>query len=44
MISKISPKEILADILENISGDIDNIEEKYLSQLLAKPQLKQIHI
>ena len=27
LLSKISPKEILADILENISGDIDNIED-----------------
>ena len=30
LISKVSPKEILADILEHISGDIDNIEEQIL--------------
>ena len=28
MIAKVNPKEILADILENINGDIDNLEEK----------------
>ena len=27
LLSKISPKEILADILENMHGDLDNIEE-----------------
>ena len=30
LISKVAPKEILADILEHISGDIDNIEEQIL--------------
>lgn len=40
MISKISPKEILADILENISGDIDNIEEKILITTSCKAAVK----
>ena len=30
LLAKVSPKEILADILENIEGDIDNLEEKIL--------------
>ena len=30
LLSKVNPKEILADILENIEGDIDNLEEKIL--------------
>lgn len=40
MISKVSPKEILADILENISGDIDNIEEKILITTSCKAAVK----
>ena len=37
---KVSPKEILADILENISGDIDNIEEKILITTSCKAAVK----
>ena len=40
MLAKISPKEILADILENISGDIDNIEEKILISISCKAAVK----
>lgn len=40
LISKVSPKEILADILENISGDIDNIEEKILITTSCKAAVK----
>lgn len=40
MISKVSPKEILADILENISGDINNIEEKILITTSCKAAVK----
>lgn len=40
MISKVSPKEILADILENISGDIDNLEEKILITTSCKAAVK----
>ena len=40
MISKLSPKEILADILENISGDINNIEERILITTSCKAAVK----
>lgn len=40
ILSKISPKDILADILENISGDIDNIEEKILITTSCKAAVK----
>ena len=40
LISKISPKEILADILENISGNIDNIEESILITTACKAAVK----
>ena len=40
LLSKISPKEILADILENISGDIDNIEEQILITTSCKAAVK----
>lgn len=40
LISKFSPKEILSDILENISGDIDNIEEKILITTSCKAAVK----
>lgn len=40
LISKISPKEILSDILENISGDIDNIEEQILITTSCKAAVK----
>ena len=40
LISKISPKEILSDILENIAGDINNIEEKILITTSCKAAVK----
>ena len=40
ILSKISPKEILLDILENISGNIDNIEEKILITTSCKAAVK----
>ncbi len=40
ILSKIHPKDILADILENISGDIDNIEEKILITTSCKAAVK----
>lgn len=40
ILSKVVPKEILADILENISGDIDNIEEKILITTSCKAAVK----
>ena len=40
LLSKISPKEILADIIENISGDIDNIEEQILITTSCKAAVK----
>ena len=40
ILSKVSPKEILSDILENMSGDIDNIEEKILITTSCKAAVK----
>lgn len=40
MISKVSPKEILADILENMHGNIDNIEEQILITTSCKAAVK----
>ncbi len=40
ILSKIPPKEILADILENLSGDIDNIEEQILITTSCKAAVK----
>ena len=40
LLSKVAPKEILADILENISDDIDNIEEKILITTSCKAAVK----
>ena len=40
LLSKISPKEILADILEHITGDIDNIEEQILITTSCKAAVK----
>lgn len=40
LLSKIPPKEILADILEHISGDIDNIEEQILITTSCKAAVK----
>lgn len=40
LLSKIPPKEILADILENIVGDINNIEEEILITTSCKAAVK----
>ena len=40
MIAKVNPKEILADILENIEGDIDRLEEKILITTSCKASVK----
>lgn len=40
LLSKVSPKEILADILENLSGDLDNLEEKILISTSCKASVK----
>lgn len=40
LLSKIPPKDILADILENISGNIDNIEEQILITTSCKAAVK----
>ena len=40
MIAKVNPKEILADILENIDGSIDRLEEKILITTACKASVK----
>ena len=40
LLSKYSPKEILADIMENIEGDVDNLEEKILITTSCKSAVK----
>lgn len=40
ILSKIPPKDILADILENMAGDINNIEEKILITTSCKAAVK----
>lgn len=40
LIAKVSPKEIIADILENIEGDIDRLEEKILITTSCKASVK----
>lgn len=40
MIAKYNPKEILDDILENIEGDINNLEEKILIMTACKSAVK----
>lgn len=44
MLSKVSPKELLADILENLSGgvnaDLDGLEEKILMTIACKASVK----
>ena len=40
ILSKIPPKEILADIIEHISGNIDNIEEQILITTSCKAAVK----
>ncbi len=40
LIAKVNPKEILADILENIDGNIDRLEEKILITTSCKAAVK----
>jgi DNA mismatch repair protein MutL len=40
MLAKVNPKEILADILENIEGAIDGLEEKILITTSCKASVK----
>ena len=40
MIAKVNPKEILADILENIEGNLDRLEEKILITTSCKASVK----
>ena len=40
ILSKVPPQDILADILENISGNIDNIEEEILITTSCKAAVK----
>ena len=40
LIAKVNPKDILADILENIEGDIDHLEEKILITTSCKASVK----
>ena len=40
MLSKISPKEILVDILENLHGNLDNLEEQILITTSCKAAVK----
>lgn len=48
MIAKVNPKEILADILENIDGNIDRLEEKNsnhnLLQSISKSRSKTLNL
>ena len=40
ILSKVSPREILADILDNIAGNLDNIEEQILITTSCKAAVK----
>lgn len=40
MLSKTAPKELLSDILENLSGGLDNLEEKILITTSCKAAVK----
>lgn len=40
MLAKVNPKELLADILENLSGDIDGLEEKILIMTSCRASVK----
>ncbi len=40
LLSKVAPKEILADILENMHGDLDNLEEQILITTSCKAAVK----
>ena len=40
ILAKVNPKEIMADILQNIEGDIDNMEENILKTTACKASVK----
>lgn len=40
MLSKVNPKDLLTDILENLSGDLDGLEEKILITTACKASVK----
>lgn len=40
LLSKVSPKDIIKDILENLEGDLDNLEEKILITTSCKAAVK----
>ena len=40
LLSKANPKDIIADILQNIEGDIDNLEERILITTSCKASVK----
>lgn len=40
ILSKVNPKEIIADILQNIDGDINNLEEQILKTTACKASVK----
>ena len=40
LLSKVPPKEIIKDILENLEGDLDNLEEKILITTSCKAAVK----
>lgn len=40
MLSKVNPKELLADILENLSGDTSQLEERILMTVACKASVK----
>ena len=40
LLSKVSPKEIIKDLLENLEGDLDNLEEKILITTSCKAAVK----
>ncbi len=40
MLAKVNPKDIMADILENIEGDLNNLEERILRTTACKASVK----
>lgn len=40
MLSKVTPRELLADILENLSGNINGLEEKIMMTIACKASVK----
>ena len=40
LLAKVNPKEILSDILENLSGDLNRLEEKILIMTSCKASVK----